>query len=117
MTTEEIWKKVRGFDSYEVSNLGNVRRSERVVEYTWGNEQFRSVTWQAKMLKPFIRPDSGNRYCVRMIKNGQTYSRKVHRLVADNFMNGALVDFVTHNYADCSVNNLKVVESVKRTKL
>ncbi len=65
------WRPIRGFEGlYEISNLGSVRsfhsrhRNKRVKE----------------------RIDRAYYYTVRLSKNGKSYTKYVHRLLAENFL-------------------------------
>ena len=64
---KEIWKGIRDFPNYEVSNLGRIR-----------NKKF------DRILKPL---EVGWGYVVvELWNNGQSQSKKIHRLVAEAFI-------------------------------
>lgn len=65
----EIWKEIANYDGkYEVSNNGNVRNSKT-----------------KKLLKP--SDNSFGYYKVCLSKNGKITTHRVHRLVAETFLN------------------------------
>lgn len=79
----EIWKKIEGYENYEVSNEGRVR--------SLGNDKTRKT----KILRP---SDNGWGYLhVNLFKNGKSKKFKVHRLVATAFVpNMFNLDEVNH---------------------
>lgn len=75
---KEVWKKIKGFEDYEVSNMGNVRRNK--------GDKYISI-------KPSVRwpqnhgRKSGRKYvCVTLSQDGKRESFSVHRLVATLFL-------------------------------
>lgn len=84
----EIWKDIyfiqdsvvydyRGL--YQVSNLGNVRSLERVINGRWGRTRRKSI-----MLKP--KKDRDGYFNVTLCKNGKLKTFKLHRLVGYIFV-------------------------------
>lgn len=69
----EIWKKIDGFENYEVSNYGNVR------SLNYNNQNI------IKILKPVIC--SNGYYGVGLSLNGKSKTFSIHRLVAIRFIN------------------------------
>lgn len=63
----EVWKKVKGYEDYEVSSWGRVR-----------NGATYDVLWQEKHDKGYMR--------VNLFSNGKKHHLKVHRLVALAFV-------------------------------
>ena len=52
--SKEIWKPVVGFENiYEVSNIGNVKSVDRMVNHPSGSKSLR----KGKVLKPFTDSD------------------------------------------------------------
>jgi hypothetical protein len=90
--TEE-WRKIQGYDKYEVSNLGQVRRGGRV-------------------LKPFVFPDKKTSYLrVSLSKDGVQTVYQIHRLIALAFLpnpdNKPTVNHRDHNGLNNSLENLE----------
>lgn len=76
----EIWKDIEGFEGlYQVSNLGQVKALERLVMNNGGLQHKHE-----RILKPNA---SNNTHCIVVLcKEGKTYPRLVHRLVASAFI-------------------------------
>lgn len=102
----EEWKAIEGFEGlYEISNIGRVKALDRYVLNN-GGMQHRSE----KMLKP----QAYNGYfLVVLCKEGKTYPRAVHRLVATAFIpnpeNKSVVDHIDTNPSNNCVDNLRWV--------
>ncbi|MFW9875833.1 MAG: NUMOD4 motif-containing HNH endonuclease [Candidatus Thorarchaeota archaeon] len=96
----EKWEYIKGFeDSYQTSNMGNVkslRRKGRKKEM---------------ILKP--QEHSDGRTNVTLYKNGKKHNKKVHRLVAEAFIpnpkNKPQVDHKNGKKADNRASNLRWV--------
>lgn len=101
METEE-WRPVAGFEGlYEISNTGRVKRLERVSAYTQGGRE-RSRTLPELVMRPVDR--CGYNF-VLLRKQGETYAKQVHRLVAEAFIpNPDNLPFVLH-WDDVRKNN------------
>ena len=79
---KELWKYIEGFEQYQVSNLGNVRRWQR-----------RLKKWY--YLKPYLI-NSGY-LVVALRKNNKAHKMLVHRLVAQAFIPNPLnLPYVNH---------------------
>ena len=78
----EIWKDIDGFNGlYQVSNLGNVKSLDRCVLTRGANHESQFI--KGRMLKL----NGGRKYPqVILCKDGKTYGRLVHRLVATAFI-------------------------------
>ncbi len=87
----EEYKTIIEFDIYKVSNFGNVKN-----------------TSTNKILKPH---DEKGYHRVNLSKNGKVTHKKVHRLVADAFLekidNKPCVDHIDNNKQNNNVNNLR----------
>ena len=68
----EVWKKIKWYENYEVSNFGNVR-----------NNNFHRQNF-TKEVKKNLKPNGYLR--VVLSKNSKTKSFYVHRLVAEAFI-------------------------------
>lgn len=71
----EIWKDIKNFEGYQVSDKGRVR-------------SFHNKNHGLKLTPSILSPtDDGNGYLkVTLRKNGKAYCKKVHRLVAEAFI-------------------------------
>lgn len=83
----EIWKPVKGFTNYEVSNMGNIRS-----------------TAKGTLLKKHIKKNGYEQ--VNLSKAGKSYSFYVHRLVADAFVDNPMgLNEVNHKDLDRTSNH------------
>jgi hypothetical protein len=95
----EIWKDIKEFGGYQISNLGRVRTF-------WNNA--RKLTD-----KPKIRKDNWKDGYNQMVfkKDGKAYARYVHRLQAEAFIdnpnNLPTVDHIDRNSKNNIVSNLR----------
>lgn len=69
---KEIWRNIEGFENYQVSNLGNVK--------SLGNNKNK----KEKILKP--SKNIAGYLQVWLRKDGKTYAKTIHRLVAEAFI-------------------------------
>jgi len=102
----EVWKTVVGFPDYQVSNLGRVKSLSRYFFNGRG-----MVHTKDKILKAGLDPKGY--YRVSLSKDGQSYTCKVHRLVADAFVenpcNKSSVNHLDENTKNNQVANLEWV--------
>lgn len=102
----EIWKKIKGFDDYEVSNLGRIRSLDRFVKNGNG---FRIV--RGKILKLFM--DKDGYQTVSLHKKTKSCNKKCHRLVAEAFLsnpqNNPQINHINCTKADNRASNLEWV--------
>lgn len=96
---EEIWKPVKGYENvYEVSNLGNIKS----IKYKGGNVE--------RVLKPQLNKKLGYLY-IGLYKNGKVSQKRIHRLVAQTFIqnndNKPDVNHKDGNKQNNNVNNLE----------
>jgi hypothetical protein len=75
----EKYVDIIGFEGYQVSNFGNVRSLDRVVLAHQGK---RKLNLKGRILKPAI-DDGYNKVALSIGK--KLFTKKVHRLVAENF--------------------------------
>lgn len=100
----EIWKEVKGYEGlYEVSNIGNLRSLPR-------------ATTKGKLLKTSI---TQGYVCCGVWKNGIGKMIKVHRLVAESFLentnNSPHVNHIDGNKLNNDFNNLEWVSPRENT--
>lgn len=106
----EIWRSVAGYESlYEVSNMGRVRSLDTVQTRSNGRCicDFRI---KGKILKPFRTGKNGGYDTVQL--SGRE-NRKVHRLVAEAFLENPLgLPEVNHKDGDKRNNSVENLEWV-----
>lgn len=95
---EEIWKPIKGFAGYQVSNLGRVRTYNKVT-YT---AHHGARHWRNRILAQKLRKD--NCLQVNLWHNGKPITYYVHRLVAEAFLGEASSD-MTVNHKDGNRQN------------
>ena len=87
----EIWKDIEGYEVYQVSNLGNVRR--------------------VKLLKQYSDERRGGYFFVSLCKDGKVKTARVHQLVANAFIpnpeNKPCIDHINTDRKDNRVENLR----------
>lgn len=98
----EEYKKINGFDGYMVSNFGNVKSLERDVirKSKFGKEYVYHLN--EKILSKKI--DSDGYELVNLYRNGKSETLKVHRLVAEAFVDNPN-SFPIINHKDCDRKN------------
>ncbi|WP_426291003.1 NUMOD4 domain-containing protein [Lactiplantibacillus plantarum] len=72
---KEVWKKIRGYTGYEVSNLGRIKSNGRKIIQSNGHP----MTLPSKILKLNVS-DRGYLYVV-LAENKKHTTKRVHRLV------------------------------------
>lgn len=107
-TQEEIWKDILNFEGYyQVSNLGNVKSLERSVVYK--NKENPHI-FKSKQLLPKTT-STGYLEVVLTKHDGKRYCKRVHRLVAEAFLenpnNLPFVNHINENKKDNCVENLE----------
>src|SRR3990167_4112681 len=97
----EIWKKIKGTPSYEVSNIGRVRRKDGMILLRYGGKRF----WKGRILKQPLCAGYP-RICLGNHRKGQF----VHRLVAMAFIvnpkNRPCVNHIDGNKVNNRLENL-----------
>lgn len=97
----ETYKNIIDFENYEVSNFGNVRNKKT-----------------NKILKPRIGKDGYHKIDIR--KNYKRYTKKLHRLIAEAFIenleNKSQVDHIDNNKSNNNINNLRWATSQENNR-
>lgn len=101
--TMAIWKDIAGYEGlYQVSNEGRVRALNRIVESRWGTR----MELKGKEIKEVVDGLGYSR--VSLSKNGKVKAFKIHRLVANAFLNGSgQVNHIDANKQNNNVINLE----------
>ena len=105
----EQWKDIKGYERYEVSNLGRVRSKEMTRinhRFQQGKYQEFPCYYPSKILKP-DKYNAGNSIYLRVTlsKDNKTERFSVHRLVAEAFVaNPENKPFVNHKDNNASNN-------------
>lgn len=100
---KEIWKPIKGYENYEVSNLGNVANKIR-----------------EKQLKKSLTTNGYQK--VRLYYGGIGKTFTVHSLVVNSFMdrkNESVVNHIDYDKTNNSLSNLELVtqrENVKHSR-
>ena len=114
---KEIWKDIKGYEGlYQVSNLGNVRS---LITYKYSKKQNKCIEIiREKVLKPSI--DKHNYKFVVLTRNRIRKTIKVHRLIAENFIentnNKPLINHIDGNKLNNNINNLEWVTNSENIK-
>ena len=87
----EIWKDIKGYEGlYQVSNLGKIRNKYKEIKQQTDNIGYKNVI---------------------LSKNNKRKTKKVHRLVAETFIDNAnnlpAVNHINGNKSDNKVSNLE----------
>ena len=105
----ETYKEIKGFDGYMVSNLGNIKSLERDIirKSKLGNEYVYHL--QEKVLSK--RKDKDGYELVNLFNDGKQITLKVHRLVAEAFIdNPNNLPIINHKDCDTSNNSVDNLE-------
>ena len=103
----EIWREVKGYESYEVSNLGRVKSLARIDK--------RGRAYKERILKPGV--DYNGYFNVSLYKDAKPKTRTIHQLVAESFLNhtpdgySLVVDHINGVKNDNNVKNLQLVSA------
>ena len=115
----EIWKEIKGYESYEVSNLGRVKSLARIVTTAKGSRVLKE-----KILKPAstgFKKLKTKHLGVFLTKNGKAKTKKVHQLVAIAFLNHKpnghklVVDHIDNNSLNNELGNLQIITNRENT--
>ncbi len=103
---EEIWKDIKGYEGlYQVSNLGRIKSLSRECKHSLGGN--RKVT--ERIIK--LTKDKDGYYKVMLHKNTENKTFRVHRLVAQAFINNPTnAEIVNHKDENPSNNRVDNLE-------
>ena len=108
----EVWKKVRGYDGYEVSDRGRVRSIDRTIQTTKGLRRYKG-----RILNQTI---ATNYLSVMLSVKGNQKRFTVHRLVALHFipnpLNKEQVNHIDGDRLNNSASNLEWVTQSENMK-
>lgn len=101
----EIWKDIKGFDNYRVSNYGRVQSCTKIIDYLNSIIIYKDIV----ILNPW---DDGRGYKrVSLFKNKKRVDKKVHRIVAETFLpnpnNYPIINHKDENPSNNHVDNLE----------
>lgn len=110
----EQWKEIQGFENeYLISNYGRIKSKTRV--YHCGTNHSVQKTIEEHILHVFFRKD---KYVgVTLKKNGKSFSREIHRLVAEAFIpNQEKKEQINHKDGDKHNNKVDNLEWITRSE-
>ena len=116
---QEIWKDIAGFEGwYQVSNFGNVRSVDRIIEQwsMYGHTIMRRI--KGKLITP---TDNGNGYLIVSLRMKRyRENHYVHRLVAEAFIpnpNGKpAINHLDYNRSNNNAENLEWTTPVENMR-
>ena len=102
----EIWRNIKGFNGYQVSNIGRVRSIDRIVKVGKQTKRVDVIILKLANDKDGYKIVSFKKGC-----GGKSYRKRVHRLVADAFIdnpnNYDCIDHINGIRDDNRVENLR----------
>jgi len=114
-----IWKTIKDFPEYAISNEGQIKSIQRVVKSTagWHNSQ-KGRTVSERILKPALTQNGY--YFVTLRRNGRHHPVRIHQIVAHEFI-GSKLDGLVINHkngikTDNKVENLEYCSKAKNTQ-
>jgi hypothetical protein len=108
----EIWKDILGFEGlYQISNYGNVKSCKRLVNAIYGSQRFVNE----RLLS--LGKDKDGYLMAILCKEGTKKTVKIHRLVADSFIEKIdgknLVNHIDSQKSNNIFTNLEWVSSLE----
>ena len=102
----EVWKDIKGYEGYQVSNYGQIRTHNKITS----NSLYKVRHWQNRILSQKTAKDKAMR--VELWKDGKPKTVLVHRIVAITFLGEPPEPNMTVNHKDGNrknnnVNNLE----------
>lgn len=111
----EEYKTVEGFENYQISNLGNIKRLDTNSIDSKGRKRF----YKGKQL--ILTLGTNGYYQVTLRRSNKQYTRYIHQLVAIAFLNHSpdklniVVDHIDGNPLNNIVTNLQLISQQKNT--
>ncbi len=105
---KEIWKAIKGYEGYyEISNYGRVKSLQ--------NRQYNFKTQQVEIIKreKILKSSKVKRgyYAISLVKNGESKSFYIHRLIAIAFIknefNKPVINHIDENKENNNIDNLE----------
>ncbi|MGP1351652.1 MAG: NUMOD4 domain-containing protein [Hoylesella marshii] len=106
----EIWKTIPEFEDYEASNFGRIRSIDRKRPVKNGH----TCIHKGKVIK--ARKQNGGYLVVWLRKNGKTYAKTVHRLIALTFIPPKSDKEVNHKDGDKTNNTIANLEWLTKSE-
>lgn len=105
---QEIWKDIKGYEGYyQISNLGNIKGLNRTIE----NKSVIGGKYKIKEKNKSQTISKTGYYICALYKNGKGRTFKVHRLIAeafiDNIDNLPIINHKDGNKLNNSIDNLE----------
>lgn len=112
-----IWKPIKGFENYSISNTGLVKSIQRTVPVENGGRRV-DKTINERILKPALAGMGYQFVCLS--KNNIPSNKRIHKLVAEHFI-GVKPDNLVINHKDGNklnnhIDNLEYVSKQKNTQ-
>lgn len=106
---KEIWKDIKGYEGlYQVSNLGNVKSLDAIINCE-GAKGIKCHLRKGRILKKAI--NNKGYYYVNLSKNSKVKNIKIHKIVANTFINNSnnynCVNHIDGNKLNNFVENLE----------
>ena len=103
---KEIWKDIPGYEGlYQVSDLGRIKRLPKLVKNEGLRNKSKTFISKELIIKPF-NISKGYKGVI-LTKNGKRTNKKLHRLVAEVFIENPF-NKPQVNHIDCDKTNNKV---------
>ena len=103
----EIWKDIKGYENYQISNYGRIKSKTRITKV--GIKNVKEALRKDKVLKP--QKLTKGYLGVRLYQNTTGKTFKIHRLVANAFIpnpnNLLQVNHIDGNKSNNSADNLE----------
>lgn len=109
----EVWKDIKNFPNYQISNFGRVKSKERITNV--GIKNVKQIIRKEKILKP-LKITKGY-LGTRLYNNLNAKTFKIHRLVAKYFIpNPNNLSQVNHKDGDKTNNRVDNLEWCTQTE-